>query len=152
MADIKKRMMAPVMLPLVLFVAGLVLGFYIWGITREKQMDYKVFLQDTINYISTIETKNKKLLDQISSLDDEINMLKTGRERISVEEKTRIVSLEERIKDLQEENVGLRSAQDRNKALEDENILLKQKIQALTQDEQAMGGSDAGSESEPLAP
>lgn len=134
MAEEKKRSMIPLVISVLLFVAGLVLGYYIWGLNKGKQVDYKNFLQETINYIATLEHKNKKLLDEVDSLETEMNMLQQKQTTSTVQSTDQIDALSSRISALEKENLELKTAISENNRLVQENQDLRRKVQAL-QDE-----------------
>ena len=131
MAEEKKRSMIPVVIAVMLFVAGLVLGYYIWGMDRDKQVDYKKFLTETVNYIATLEHKNKKLLEEVDTLETEVNMLQQEQTSGTRHSEDQIDTLSQRISALEKENQGLSAAVDENKRLALENQELRSRVQAL---------------------
>jgi len=114
-----------------LFVAGLILGYYFWGLNKEKRVDYKAFLQETINYIATLEHKNKKLIDEVDVLETEISMLQEKQSAGAVQSTDQIDALSQRISVLEKENQQLGTCVSENKELVQENQQLKQKLQTL---------------------
>lgn len=153
MAEVKKRSMTVLVIAVLLFVAGLILGYYVWGLNREKQVDYKTFLQETINYIATLEHKNKKLLDTVDVLETEISMLQEKHATGAVQNTDQIDALSQRISVLEKENQQMTETVRENKELALENQELKQRLQALM-DEVGSGKSDVSpsSPSEPSMP
>lgn len=131
MADEKKRSMIPLVIAVMLFVAGLILGYYIWGMNKEKQIDYKKFLAETVNYIATLEHKNKKLLAEVDTLETEVNMLQQKQTSGSRQSADQLDTLSQRISTLEKENQELSAAVKENNRLVQENQELKRKIQAL---------------------
>jgi Tfp pilus assembly protein PilN len=131
MAEEKKRSMIPLVISVILFVAGVVLGYYIWGFNKEKQVDYKNFLQETINYIATLEHKNKKLLDEVDTLETEMNMLQQKQTTSTVQSTDQIDTLSARISALEKENLELKTAISENNRLVQENQELKLRVQEL---------------------
>ncbi len=131
MAEGKKKSMAVLVSALVLFIAGLILGYYVWGLNRPDQVDYKAFLQETINYIATLEHKNKKLLDTVDVLETEISMLQEKQATGSEQRSEKIDALSERIAVLERENREMAATVSDNRDLARENQELKQKLQAL---------------------
>lgn len=131
MAEEKKRSMIPVVIAVMLFLAGLVLGYYFWGMDREKQVDYKKFLTETVNYIATLEHKNKKLLEEVDSLETEVNMLQKEQSSGTKQSTDQLDALSERISALEKENQELSSAVTENNRLMQENQELKRRVQEL---------------------
>jgi len=150
MAEGKKKSMAVLIVALVLFIAGLILGYYVWGLNRGNQVDYKSFLQETINYIATLEHKNKKLVDTVDALETELSMLQEKQATGSEQRSDNIDALSERIAVLEKENREMAATVSSNKELARENQELKKKLQALM-DEIATEKSDA-SPPEPSVP
>jgi cell division protein FtsB len=147
MAEEKKRSMIPMVIAVMLFVVGLILGYYIWGINKEKQVDYKKFLAETVNYIATLEHKNKKLLAEVDTLETELNMLQQKQAAGTQQDTSQMDGLSQRITVLEEENRDLKSALTENNRLAQENQELKSRIQGLI-DEKNAGGVPV----EPSAP
>ncbi len=133
MAEEKKRSMIPLVIAVMLFVVGLILGYYIWGINKEKQIDYKKFLAETVNYIATLEHKNQKLLKEVDTLETEVNMLQQKQAAGMEQDTGQMDALSRRITALEKENQELQSAIAENNRLAQENQELKDRIQALVQ-------------------
>ena len=60
----------------VLFVAGLFIGYYVWGIERDKEPDYAKYLSKTIEYIESMEKANLVLTEKTVALQDHISSMK----------------------------------------------------------------------------
>ena len=125
-----------------LFVVGLILGYYIWGINKEKQVDYKKFLTETVNYIATLEHKNKKLLAEVDTLETEVNMLQQKQAAGTQQDTSQMDVLSQRITALEKENQDLKGAITENNRLAQENQELKSRIQALLDEKNADGAGD----------
>ncbi|HHO77027.1 MAG TPA: hypothetical protein ENN05_11475 [Deltaproteobacteria bacterium] len=131
MAETKKKSMTVLVVAAMLFVAGLILGYYFWGLNNDKQLDHKAFLQETINYIATLEHKNKKLLDTVDGLETEMNMLEQKQAAGAAQNMDQIDALSQRISLLEKENRLMAVAVSENKELVRENLELKQKLRAI---------------------
>ncbi len=105
----RKRFVAPLALAVVLFLAGLILGFYIWGVDRGDQVDYKQTLGETIDYIATIEHRNENLRERVAALETEVAMAREQRAEGAEQRTEKIASLEQQIQNLRNENQELRS-------------------------------------------
>lgn len=146
MAEEKKRSMIPLVISVMLFVVGLILGYYIWGLNREEQVDYKGFLQETINYIATMEHKNKRLIDEVDRLETEVNMLQQKQIAGTTEKTDQLDALSQRITSLERENQDLKASIAENARLAQENQELRQKIEEL------MSSGTAGTPAVPATP
>lgn len=133
MAEEKKRSMIPLVIAVMLFVVGLILGYYIWGANKEKQIDYKKFLTETVNYIATLEHKNQKLLAEVDTLETEVNMLQQKQAAGMEQDSGQMDALSRRITALEKENQELKTAITENDRLAQENRELKERIQDLLQ-------------------
>ncbi len=146
MAEEKKRSMIPLVISVMLFVVGLILGYYIWGLNREEQVDYKGFLQETIDYIATMEHKNKRLIDEVDRLETEVNMLQQKQIAGTTEKTDQLEALSQRITSLERENQDLKASITENARLAQENQELRQKIEEL------MGSGTADTPAVPATP
>jgi len=150
MAEEKKRSMIPMVIAVMLFVVGLILGYYIWGINKEKQVDYKKFLAETVNYIATLEHKNKKLLAEVDTLETELNMLQQKQAAGTEQEASQMDAFSRRITALEKENQDLKSTINENNRLSQENQELKSRIEALLDEKDDGGAAPEKSEQPPL--
>jgi chromosome segregation ATPase len=118
----------------ILFGGGLGLGYYIWGMNKQKKPDYKKYLKNTINYLATIEDKNVMLSKETKSLKNDIGLLnkKVSEERQKLEKLSK--SLQAKISDLEKVNADIRSVMNEKMILADENISLKKKMQEITEE------------------
>ncbi len=108
MTEERKRSYMPLILVVVPTLAGLVLGYLIWGSSRQTQEDYKQNLQNTIHYIATLENKNEELSAKADSLETEVGMLRQKTEQASDSSSGMVASLSQRVKSLEAENQRLR--------------------------------------------
>ncbi len=131
-----KSSTAPIILAVIVFIVGLGLGYYLWGVNREKAPDYKTMLKETIDYIATIEHKNRQFFQKVDALENEIAMLKKEKAASEVPEETevKIKEMEEEIQALQEENASLESSTTTHQEILQQNQMLKAKIQQLTEE------------------
>jgi cell shape-determining protein MreC len=105
----RKNFVAPLALAVVLFLTGIVLGFYIWGVDRGEQMDYKQVLRDTINYIATIEHRNENFRERVAALETELAVAREQGEESAEQLTGETESLKQQIQNLRNENRELRS-------------------------------------------
>lgn len=132
MTNEKKNSMIPLLLVLIVFIVGLGLGYYIWGVKRHKQVDYKEFLKQTIDYIATIEHKNLRLVEQNTALENEMALVKEQQKQTPQDVKGSIEELEATVRTLQQDNANLRMNADRNETLIQMNEQLKKQIEILS--------------------
>jgi cell division protein FtsB len=105
----KNSFIVPLVLAVILFLAGIILGFSIWGVDRGEQVDHKQVLQDTINYIATIEHRNENLRERVGALETELAVAREQKQE-TVEQRTdEIASLRQQTETLREENQQLKS-------------------------------------------
>jgi len=123
----KKNSTAPIILSIIVFVIGLGLGYYLWGIHRQVTTDYKEMLGKTIDYIATIEHKNQKLLKKVDTLENELDMAKK-------EAKEAPEAFDSKLKDLNAKLDALQQENNQLKGRASENQALKQKVTALTKE------------------
>jgi seryl-tRNA synthetase len=108
MAEDRKKtavLVAGIVIP---FLVGVVLGWYIWGHGRNKPVDYKQLLLETVTYISTIEEKNKALTTKVDSLDAEVNVLRQKGQATGAQSQNIITTLNQRVSSLEAENQKLK--------------------------------------------
>ncbi|MEA3222588.1 MAG: hypothetical protein U9P49_05430 [Thermodesulfobacteriota bacterium] len=131
-----KSSTAPIILAVVVFIIGLGLGYFLWGVNREKAPDYKNMLKETIDYIATIEHKNRQTIQKVDALENEIAMLQKEKVASEVSEETevKIKEMEKEIQVLQEENASLKSSTTTQKEILQQNRMLKATIQQLTEE------------------
>lgn len=134
-AEGKTHVKAILSVILVIFIAGFVLGYYIWGYGTQKHSDYKDMLQQTITYITTLEEKNLELAKNVSTLENEVASLKKQQ---GAPADSQVAQLTNRVAALEKENADLKAAVSLNEALTQENQQLRLKVQALVE---AMNGS-----------
>lgn len=109
MAEDRKKTVVLVVSIVVPFLVGFVLGWYIWGHNRNKPVDYKQVLMETVTYIGTIEEKNKELATKVDSLDAEVNVLRQKGQQTGAQNTNIITTLNQRVSSLEAENQKLKS-------------------------------------------
>jgi len=117
-----------------LFGGGLGLGYYIWGMNKQKKPDYKNYLKKTIHYLTTIEDKNVMLSKETKSLKSDVGLLnkKVSEEQQKLEKLSK--SLQGKIADLEKINADIRSVMNEKTILAEENVNLKKKMQEVTEE------------------
>jgi chromosome segregation ATPase len=124
-----------------LFGAGFVLGYYLWGVDRKQKPDYKEYLSKTIDYIASIEKNNRGFIKQIKGLKSKVTVInkdvKDAQSRSDAQSKslqTRIASLEKekaRVQSLLGEKARVQSLLGENQKLSKEKGQLQTKIDSL---------------------
>lgn len=150
MTEEKKRSIIPIIIVVIPALAGLVLGYYIWGAGRHAKVDYKQVLQETANYISSLEQKNESLTSEIGSLQSEVNTLKQQGQQTSSSESDTIASISGRVRSLEAENQRLKGTIQRIEAFAQSDPVLRDRIQGIIQ--QGGTGMETGSPSRSVAP
>lgn len=130
MEEEKSHIRAIIVILLVVFLAGLFAGFYIWGYRKALQPDYKDMLKQTISYISTLEEKNQGLSSKVGTLENEVASMKKQQ---GTPDDNQMVRLNERLSVLEKENTDLKASVSQNEALALENQQLRQKVQTLVE-------------------
>ena len=133
MAEEKKRSIIPVIVVVIPALAGLVLGYYIWGAGRHAKVDYKQVLQETVNYISSLEQKNESLTSEVGALQSEVNSLKQQGQQSSSSTSDKITSLSRRVQSLEAENQRLKSTIQGIESFAQGDPVLREKIQGIVQ-------------------
>jgi len=117
---------------MLLFGTGIGLGYYLWGVDRQKKPDYKKYLSKTINYIVRIEENNKDLTAQIKGLKADITAMekeiKDAQTRFDGQSK----NLEQVKASLDKEKALLNSSVSDNQNIKNEKKQLLAKIDTLT--------------------
>ncbi|HQG33187.1 MAG TPA: hypothetical protein PLA83_14745 [Deltaproteobacteria bacterium] len=150
MAEEKKRSIVPIIAVVVPALAGLVLGYYIWGAGRHAQVDYKQVLQETANYISSLEQKNKSLTSEVGTLQSEVSTLKQQSQQASSSKSNTITSLSARVQSLEAENQKLKTAIQRIEAYAQNDPVLRERIQSILQ--QGSTGTGTGNPAQGAVP
>lgn len=114
---------------LVVFLAGIALGYYVWGYRAKHNQDYKDMLRQTISYISTLEEKNRDLTERVGRLENEADSLK---KQLGQPHDTKTPSQDSRVADLEKENQDLVK----------ENEHLRKRVQSLMEELNARTGQD----------
>lgn len=120
----------------VIFLAGGVgLGYYIWGMEKQKKPDYKKYLEKTINYIAKIENDNQTFIKQTKNFQTDISLLKKkvkkGQDRLEVQSKSLQAKIASIQNELDKNKVLLQSALNENEKLVLERDQLKARIAEL---------------------
>ncbi len=148
MADEKKRSIIPIIAVVIPALVGLVLGYYIWGAGGRAQVDYKQVLQETANYISSLEQKNESLTSEVGTLQSEVNRLKQQSRQASSGNSDTITSLSARVRSLEAENQRLKAVIQRIEAFAQNDPVLRERIQSIVQQD----GMGVGNPSRGAAP
>lgn len=106
----RKKLISYLTTVIILFGGGIGLGYYIWGLDKQKKPDYKKYLSKTIDYIGNIEKDNRGFIKQVNLLKTDIAALK---------------------KDVKEEKTSLQSFISENQKLAKEKEQLHAKIDQL---------------------
>jgi cell division protein FtsB len=149
MADEKKRSIIPVIVISISALIGLILGYYIWGAGRHAQVDYKQVLQETANYISSLEQKNESLTSEVGKLESELNTLKQQSSEAHSTSNT-ITSLSGRVQTLEAENQRFKDTIQRIEAFAQGDSALGERIRSIIQ--QGSMGTTTGSPSKSAVP
>lgn len=144
MAEEKKRSIIPFIAMVIPALAGLVLGYYIWGAGKHGKIDYKQVLQETVNYISSLEQKNESLTSEVGALQSEVNSLRQQGQQTSSTSST-INSLSRRVQSLESENQRLENTIQRIESFAQGDPVLREKIQGIVQ----QGGTGTASGNPP---
>ncbi len=92
----------------VLFIAGLFIGYYVWGIERDEKPDFTQYLSKTIEYIESLEKSNLVLTEKTVALEDHIaTMSDEANDPAKLNEEIDV--LKEEIAVLKEQNTSLQS-------------------------------------------
>lgn len=120
---------------LVLFVAGLALGYY-WEYRRQQPTDYKDMLRKTITYITNLEAQKQETDKKVISLQNDLTSLQKQQGTPGNDQLTR---LNERLAVLEKENADLKARASQSEALSQENQQLRQKVQSLVESMNSSG-------------
>ena len=100
----KKRIIVCFVITFAAFIFGLCLGFYIWGLNAGQPPDYKKYLQETMDYMASLEEKNAKLMQKADEFKDEVTALKdAAKENQMLKEK--IQQLHEQVTKIKEQTI-----------------------------------------------
>lgn len=131
----RKKIISFLVIVVILLAGGVGLGYYIWGMEKEKKPDYKKYLEKTINYIAKIENANQTLIKQTKDSKTDISLLKKkvkeGQNRLETQAKTlqaKIASIQDK---LDKNKTLLQSALNENEKLVLERDQLKARIAEL---------------------
>ncbi|MBN2179234.1 MAG: hypothetical protein JW743_07365 [Deltaproteobacteria bacterium] len=92
----------------VLFVAGIVIGYYVWGVEREKKPDYTKYLSKTIEYIESMEKANLVLIEKADALQEHIASM-NDEANDPAKLKEQIGTLTKEIEELKKKNTSMQS-------------------------------------------
>ncbi len=148
----KSRFSVYLVSALVIFLAGIVAGYALWG-KADSSPDYKKTLNDVITYIATIEHKNRKLSEQIGTLEDQVEQLEAAQSAPAASSGDgQLAQLQGQLGALQQENAALKASMSQNQAFARENQELKARNQALQEKIDSLRASlmpEAGTEAPP---
>jgi hypothetical protein len=92
----------------VILIAGIVIGYYVWGVERKDKPDYTEYLSKAIEYIKSIEKANLVLTEKKVALEDRIaSMTEEANDPTKLMEE--IDALKKQIAALKNENTSLQS-------------------------------------------
>ena len=130
-------------LVLILFIGGVVTGYYRWGVNGDETPDYKGLLKDTVKYIASLEQQNSELEKQLKTTGAELPP--AGEEKPSEEMKSDGGDeiLQQKIKSLEEEKAALEIAMSSDKDLNQKNVEMMDQIQSLIQAKNAVEQENA---------
>ena len=134
----KSKLISGAILVLILFVGGVVTGYYRWGIDGDETPDYKDYLRDTVKYIASLEQQNSELEKQLGAAGTAPQP--TGEEKQSEEMKGDGGDeiLQQKIKSLEEEKAAFEIAMSSDKDLTQKNLEMMDQIQSLIQAKNAV--------------
>ncbi|MGD9078660.1 MAG: hypothetical protein PVG96_04940 [Desulfobacterales bacterium] len=128
----KSKLSAGALLVLLLFVGGVLAGYYVWGLKDDETVDYKRLLKDTVKYIASLEQKNSELEKQIGAGDTSLRSTEDEKPSEEVKPAGEDANLQQKIKSLEEEKAALQVAMSSDKDLTAENQSLTEQIRTLT--------------------
>ncbi len=99
----KNEIIIYVVVILILFITGVVSGYFIWGVEQAKGPDFKKALEETIAYISSLEEKNEALKKEMNALRSDLRELAVKQEEPE-KLKATINALQEKVTSLDKEN------------------------------------------------
>ncbi|MCK9230685.1 MAG: hypothetical protein M0Q23_05135 [Syntrophales bacterium] len=127
----KKVIIVHLVLLAVLFVVGVGLGFYIWGVERGEQPDYRPCLTKAAEHITTIEAANRELLKKTEALQKELADLnvtiKKGPDKLNEQ----ITKLESQVASLTRERETAATITNKNKELTEQVNHLTEELRLL---------------------
>lgn len=133
MMTMKSKLITGALLVLILFIGGIVTGYYRWGMNRDETPDYKDYLKDTLKYIASLERQNRELEKQLGAAGTAPQP--AGEQKPSEEMKGAGGDeiLQQKIKSLEEEKAALEIAMSSDKDLNQKNVEMMDQIQSLIQ-------------------
>mgnify|MGYP000437702946 CR=1 FL=1 len=72
MTKVTKELTAYLVMGILVLVVGIVLGYYIWGVEKGEQPDYRATLTKAADYLGTVEQQNRELKKEKADLQKEI--------------------------------------------------------------------------------
>ncbi|RZB31952.1 MAG: hypothetical protein SRB1_01571 [Desulfobacteraceae bacterium Eth-SRB1] len=131
----RKKIISFLVIVVILLAGGIGLGYYIWGMEKEKKPDYKKYLEKTINYIAKIENANQTLIKQTKDSKTDISLLKKkvkeGQDRLEAQTKTLQTKIASIQTELDKDKALLQSSLNENEKLVLERDQLKARIEEL---------------------
>ena len=127
----RKKLIAYLIVIIMLFGAGFVLGYYLWGVDRKQKPDYKEYLSKTIDYIASIEKDNRGFIKQIKGLKSKVTVINKDVKDAQSRSDAQSKSLQTRIASLEKEKARVQSLLGENQKLSKEKGQLQTKIDSL---------------------
>jgi myosin heavy subunit len=94
----------------VLFVVGIGIGYFIWGVERQEKPDYTKYLSKTIDHIKSIEKANVALTEKTGALQTNITKLQDDLKVDPRKLEKQIDKLNLEVEKLKKENASLVAA------------------------------------------
>ena len=127
----RKKILAYLIVVIFLFGTGFGLGYYFWGVDREKGPDYKKNLSKTIKYIGNLEKNNQDLLKQIKGVKSEVEAIKKELKGVQSRAEAQSKTLQTKTAFLKKEKAKSQSLFGQNQKLSKEKKKLQGKIDQL---------------------
>ena len=121
----RKKLISYLTAVIILFGGGVGLGYYIWGLDKQKKPDYKKYLSKTIGYIGNIEKDNRGFIKQVKLLKTDIAALKNDMKDAKIQFDAQYKSLQNKSASIEKEKEQLHAKIDQ---LINELDTVKQKI------------------------
>lgn len=129
----KSKLITGAILVLILFIGGVVTGYYRWGINGDETPDYKGLLKDTVKYIASLEQQNSELEKQLGSAGASIEPAREEKPPEEIKGNGGDEILQQKIKSLEEEKAAFQIAMSSDKDLTQKNVEMMDQIQSLIQ-------------------
>ncbi|MBN2255702.1 MAG: hypothetical protein JW736_08340 [Deltaproteobacteria bacterium] len=116
---------------IVLFGGGVILGYYIWGVDKQQKPDYTKYLKDTIVHLQKLEESKAILTAETKSLKTDVAVLKKSAAQTEDKLAATKKQLEEKLSLLEKENAALKQSVSEKSALISEANAVKEKYEEL---------------------